>query len=185
VSCPSAGNCTAGGYDGVGAFAVTEKNGSWQIARSLLRNGPAGAEINSVSCTSAGNCTAGGSHGGGGVASQAWVISQVRGVWGKARLVAVPLNIGGEATVSSVSCASAGNCAAVGTYGSLPSPQSAFVVSQVNGRWGEAEEVPGLAALNTGEYARIHSVSCASPGQCSTGGYYVSGAGHAFVVSES
>jgi hypothetical protein len=46
--------------------------------------------------------------------------------------------------VQAVSCASAGNCAAAGyAYG------QGFVVSERNGRWGQAAEIPGLEALIT------------------------------------
>jgi len=60
------------------------------------------------------------------------------------------------------------------------------VVSEVNGTWGTAIEVPGTPALNTGGIADTLSVSCASAGNCSAGGDYLpsSGEGQAFVVSE-
>jgi hypothetical protein len=96
------------------------------------------------------------------------------------------LNTGGGAQVTSVSCASAGNCGAGGDYTDASGAQ-AFVVSEVNGRWGKAEEVPGTAALNTNGNAAIASVSCASAGNCGAGGHYQDGFGggvQAFVVSE-
>jgi len=37
---------------------------------------------------------------------------------------------------------------------------------------GTAEKVPGSRALNTGKVAQVNSVSCASAGECSAGGYY-------------
>jgi len=62
-----------------------------------------------------------------------------------------------------------------------------FVVDEVNGTWGTAEEVPGTAALDQGEDAEIRSVSCASAGNCSAGGRYVDAAGHTqpFVINET
>jgi hypothetical protein len=44
-------------------------------------------------------------------------------------------------------------------------------VSEKKGRWGKAEQVPGLAALSRGGDALITSLSCASAGNCSGGGY--------------
>ncbi|HEY1919204.1 MAG TPA: hypothetical protein VGH27_26845 [Streptosporangiaceae bacterium] len=44
----------------------------------------------------------------------------------------------------------------------------------MRGTWGRAQELPGTAALNTGRYASVHSVSCAPAGGCSAGGYYSS-----------
>jgi len=61
-----------------------------------------------------------------------------------------------------VSCASAGNCAAGDFYGSVQGETfyKGFVVSEKNGVWGRAIEVPGLPALNNGGNAGVGSVSC-------------------------
>jgi hypothetical protein len=48
----------------------------------------------------------------------------------------------------------------------------------VNGAWGRAAEVPGIAALNTGADSWVTSVSCASAGNCSAGGVYTDSSGH-------
>ena len=89
------------------------------------------------------------------------------------------------ASVRSVSCASAGNCSAGGDYTDSSFHDQAFVVSEVHGTWGTAEEVPGTAALNTGGAATIISVSCAPAGTCSAGGVYTDGGEQAFVVSKA
>jgi hypothetical protein len=61
------------------------------------------------------------------------------------------------------------------------------VVSEKDGVWGRAEEVPGLAALRTGRFASVLSLSCAQPGDCGAGGFYeeVSFAVQGFVVSDT
>ena len=76
------------------------------------------------------------------------MVSQANGVWGTAEEVpGTPiLNAGGGAGVTSVSCALGGYCAAVGSYSDSRGHQQAFVVSEANGVWGSAEEVPGTAA---------------------------------------
>jgi hypothetical protein len=116
------------------------------------------------------------------------------GSWGRA--IEVPglaaLNKGGNADVLSVSCPSPGYCAAVGFYRDGGGHWQGFVVSERNGRWGQAIKVPGLAALNKRRNAEVRSVSCASPGYCAAGGYYgnhgsnpyLITSGHGFVVSE-
>src|SRR5215467_730872 len=43
------------------------------------------------------------------------------------------------------------------------------------GTWGSAQEV--AAVLNTGGFAEVNSVSCASAGNCSAGGFYTSSSG--------
>jgi len=84
------------------------------------------------------------------------------GLWGRA--IAVPglaaLDKGRNASVSSVSCAAPGSCAAVGFYTDGGSGQQGFVAVERNGRWRQAVEVPGLGALNTGGNAKVSSVSC-------------------------
>src|SRR6266699_1513833 len=86
------------------------------------------------------------------------------GTWGTAREVpgTAALDQGGPAGALSVSCASAGNCSAGGTYADGPDSAQAFVAGEVNGTWHAAREVPGTAALNQGSAAQVSSVSCAS-----------------------
>jgi len=191
VSCPSAGNCSAGGvYAGAGgsvdqqSFVVSEVNGSWGTAIEVP--GPSALILTSMSCASAGNCGAGGIYSDSS-GSQTFVVSEVNGSWGTA--IEVPgiatLNSAESGDVYSVSCGSPGNCVAGGYYTDSSGVQ-AFVVSEVNGSWGTAIEVPGTAALNTRGYADVYSVSCPSAGNCAAGGQYRDGSGHyqAFVVSE-
>jgi hypothetical protein len=197
VSCPSARNCVAGGFyhDGSNkgqAFVASEKSGVWanavKVPGTAALNVGGDAAVNSVSCATAGNCTAGGVYTDGSFSEQAFVVSKKNGVWGTA--IEVPgtaaLDVGGQAQVYSVSCASAGNCAAGGSYTDGSFHLQVFVASQKNGIWHAAVEVPGTAALNLGSFAFLESVSCASAGNCAAGGYYSDGSGglQAFVVNE-
>ncbi len=196
VSCASAGNCGAGGdylnsFRQTQAFVVSQVNGTWgkaiEVPGTAALNQGGFAVIDSVSCASAGNCSAGGDYADSS-GRQAFVVSQVNGTWGKA--IEVPgtaaLNQGGFAVIDSVSCASAGNCSAGGTYANSSASIQAFVVREVNGAWGRAIEAPGTAALNQGGDARIDSVSCVSAGNCGAGGFYTDSSGHeqVFVASE-
>jgi D-alanine-D-alanine ligase-like ATP-grasp enzyme len=197
VSCSSAGDCAAAGYysDGSGhdqAFVVGQVNGRWgqaiEVPGTAALNAGGNAAVSSVSCSSAGNCSAAGFYTDGSGHDQAFVASQVNGTWGQA--IEMPgtaaLNAGGEAAVSSVSCSSAGDCAAAGYYTDGSGDRQAFVASQVNGNWGQAIEVPGTAALNAGGGAAVSSVSCSSAGDCAAAGYYTDGSGdrQAFVASQ-
>ena len=87
------------------------------------------------------------------------------------------LNGGGGAEVTSVSCPSAGGCAAGGDYSGRSRDFQGFVAVERDGRWGTAIEVPGLAALNKGGEAFADSVSCPSAGNCAVGGTYLDGNG--------
>ncbi len=93
-------------------------------------------------------------------------------------------SLGSDAIVTSVSCAAGGDCAAGGRYFDTSFGEHAFVLTERNGQWGTAIEVPGLAALNP-KNANISAVSCA-PGGCVAGGYYQDPASryHAFVTVE-
>jgi hypothetical protein len=196
VSCTTPGNCSAGGYytgaTGQQAFVATQTNGSWGTAREVpgtaALNTGGTAQVGSVSCTAAGDCTAGGNYTDSSGHSQAFVATQANGTWGKAKEVpgTAALNQGGSAAVYSVSCATAGNCAAAGQYTDSSGHGQVFVASQVNGTWGTAEEVPGTAALNTGGGGGAGSVSCSSAGNCAADGNYTDSSGHGqvFVASQ-
>jgi hypothetical protein len=181
VSCPSAGNCTAGGgYTDRGGnaqvFVASERSGVWGQAIEMpglgALNAGSDASLNSVSCAAPGNCAAGGDYDE--PYPSAFVASERNGAWERA--ISVPglqaLNRGRlGASVNSVSCASPGNCAAGGSYSDSGSNGQGFVAVETNGAWGPAIEVPGLGALNKGD-AWVSSVSCAAPGNCAAGGGY-------------
>jgi hypothetical protein len=102
-------------------------------------------------------------------------------------LAALNTGKGGSPHLHSVSCSSAGNCAAGGSYQALHDGQQGFVAVERDGRWAKATGVPGLEALNEGGYAAVLSVSCAPDGSCAAGGYYADADMHdsyGFVVSE-
>ena len=197
VSCASAGNCSAGGtYEdssgNVQGLVVNEVKGTWgnaiEVPGSGSLNADGDATVESVSCASAGNCSAGGFYRDSSVDTQAFVVNEVKGTWGNAEEVpgSGALNAGGQAYVLSVSCAAPGDCSAGGVYKDSSQGYQAFVVDQVKGTWGDAVEVPGTASLNAGGNARVGSVSCPAPGDCSAGGYYGDGVtgSQAFVADE-
>ena len=202
ISCAEAGECVAGGHytsdisdpQNQRAFVVSQRNGSWGNAievpgMATLSTGD--ARLDSLSCGAAGDCAASGGysdrHGNG----QAFVVSEANGAWGTA--IKVPgtasLNLGHDAEALAVSCAAAGECAAGGTYtGGGPNYHSqAFVVSETNGSWGTAVDVPGTSALNSGGIASVKSISCAGAGECVAGGFYTDGSGNpqAFLAGET
>ena len=191
VSCTSDGNCAAGGrYEDTSgnyqAFVVDELSSVWgpatEVAGSLNTGGL--ARVWAVSCTSDGNCAAGGRYKESSGSSQAFVVDEVAGTWGTASEVAGSLNIDGDAWINSVSCASDGNCAAGGYYKDGSGNYQAFVVDEVGGVWGTANEVAG--SLNAGGDGETNSVSCTSDGNCTVGGFYKDGSGNiqAFVADE-
>ena len=198
VSCARAGTCAAGGSytdssGGQQAFVVNETNGSWGTAQEIpgtaALNQGGNADPVSVSCARAGSCAVGGFYKDGSGHNQAFVASKTNGTWGAAEQVpgTAALNQGGHAVTNAVSCAAAGTCSAGGFYFDGSGHRQAFVVTEVNGTWGTAQEVPGTAALNQGGNAETLSVSCAGAGTCAAGGIYTDSSGHhqAFVVTKA
>ncbi len=189
ISCTSAGSCTAVGYmipPGQNqAFVVSEQNGSWRQAEripglSALPGGSVRALPAAVSCSSAGNCSAGGLYVDRAGHGQAFVVSEKNGTWGNAEEVpgSADLNVGGDATIEQMSCTLAGGCLAAGTYESDSSmDQQAFVVQEIGGVWGPAEDIAGLDALNTGGVAEVRTLYCVHTGNCTVGGDYNDGHG--------
>jgi len=152
-------------------------NGTWQPAievpgtAALNRYGT--AQVLSVSCASARNCSAGGSI----ADSYPFVVNEVNGTWQPAILVSGTAFVHlWTAQVTSVSCASAGNCGAGGTYTDSSGFSHAFVVNKLGDTWQPAIELPG---------AQVQSMSCASAGNCAAvGGASDYTPTQAFVVSE-
>jgi len=201
ISCHSVGNCSAGGGYSVGesptkVFVVNEVKGSWQTASLVVglakvNTGGNGANITSLSCGSGGNCSAGGNYTDDTQISRAFIVNETNGRWQSAMPVSGTidyLTANDNATISSISCSSKGNCSAGGHDVGATGFQ-AFVVNEEKGRWKNAIEVPGMSTLNVGN-AEVSSVSCSSAGNCSAGGDYASEVGggseefQAFVVNE-
>ncbi len=198
ISCTSALNCTGAGFMSTPgnekppgqnlAFVVRERNGVWGKAERIpglaalqgSQAGRAGATVSVLSCSSAGNCSAGGAYTDHAGKNQAFVVSEKNGLWGNAQEVPglAALNVGGDATIEQMSCTLAGGCLAAGTYeGGSPAGQQVFVVQEISGVWGTAQDVPGLDALNTGGVAQVRTMYCVHPGNCTVGGDYNDSAG--------
>jgi hypothetical protein len=181
LSCKSVGNCSAGGYytDASGrrqAFVVNEKNGTWHSAKEVAAklNKGGDADIDQVSCGSPGNCAAVGDYAPKPGQQQPFAVSEKNGTWGAAAALpgVAKLNTGAFGGLTSVSCASAGNCSAAGYYVLKNNDQQVFVVTEKNWTWGTAIEVPGFGAWNTGGDGVPAAVSCVSPGTCAVTGEY-------------
>jgi hypothetical protein len=199
ISCPSVGDCTLGGFyknasNQLQLFVDNESGSTWddavEVPGSAGLNAGGSAQIISVSCSSIGNCSAGGFYYDSSHHSQAFVVAETNLTWGDAEEVPATagLNGGGFAEVNSVSCTrgGAGDCSLGGVYEASSNHPQAFVDDETSGNWGDAEEVPGTAALNVDSAAVVESVSCPSDGTCTAGGSYTDGSGHtqAFVADE-
>jgi len=170
-SCGSAGNCAA---IAGGETVAVENNGVWGKAIAIpglaALNKGGDDQINSISCGAAGSCAAVGYYSNNRDNSEGWVATEKNSVWGNAieppGLAALNGDTGGgNAATNSVSCASAGNCAAVGTYGD---PYGVgFEADESNGVWGTTYE----AGVVGGRISGVSVVSCGSPVNCVLGGF--------------
>jgi LPXTG-motif cell wall-anchored protein len=186
ISCSSAGNCTAVGRfknatGGYVPFTLTSTSGTWaQAVPVVFASGVHHATFNdsltNVSCSSAGNCTAVGrfKNAAGGV--ETFAVSSTNGTWAQA--VPVVFAAGVQNTshgdiLRDVSCASAGNCTAVGEFKNAAGDAEAFTVSSTGGTWAQAMRVVfGSGLQNANPNDSLVSVSCASAGNCTAGGYF-------------
>ena len=186
VSCPSAGNCTAvGSYtDSSGhtqVLALTEKSGTW--ARGVEVSLPANAgsdpqlQVFSVSCGAVGNCSAVGNYLDSSGNHQAFLLSETSGTWATGIEAALPADARpGPATgLTSVSCASAGNCTAVGDYDVRSGYSAGLLLTETSGTWGAGVEAPLPAGVGNGPFVELDQVSCASAGSCTAVGNYQDG----------
>jgi len=198
LSWSSTGNCAAGGYytdsaTHLQAFTVNEVGGVWGSAAELpgiatMNVGGASAVFN-LSCTASGSCSAVGNYGDASAAQQAFVVDEVGGTWGSIQEApgSAALNVAGGANLNDISCTSPGYCDAGGLYSDTANSTQAFIIDEVDGTWGNAQEVPGTATLNASGNASVLTTSCSTFGNCTAAGYYRDSTGNyqAFSISES
>lgn len=188
VSCASPGNCAAGGdyLDSSGdqqALLETESGGIWtagkpDLSRLSVAADP-GAEIDSVSCPVAGGCTAIGYYEDGSYTYGGLLVNQLHGAWRPATEEQLPANAAGETAsqgdlyLTSVSCASAGDCTAVGTYDSTSANDvEGQELTETGGTWAPGVETNLPAPSSGNPDVWLASVSCANAGECVAAGTF-------------
>jgi hypothetical protein len=177
VSCASAGYCAAVGtyYDDVGVsqgLLLTETAGAWGTGVEAALPANAGSNpsvyLASVSCAAAGDCTAAGDYTDSSDDFHGLLLTATGGTWANGVDAPLPASAGAnpDALVSSVSCASAGNCTAVGTYADGSRDAQGLLLTQVSGSWDTGTEAPVPANAGPNPQAQLSSVSYASAGNC-------------------
>lgn len=189
LSCPSAGNCTAvGGYNGAGGeqgLILIERNGVWlpPIQAPLPDaheppNWPNEFDdpLGAVSCAAPDDCAAVGFLGGYDAGPWlGWLLSERHGTW-HASTATLALPHGGvtepsDVFLNSITCPSAGNCVAVGTY---HGSKYGLIEIERNGKWqpGIKAALPSDAAGPKKTSTTLTSVSCMSTNRCTVVGQY-------------
>jgi hypothetical protein len=185
VACASVKNCGA-----LGVWLYSDLAGKWRAGRVPVVAGTGGANLRSLSCPAAGRCEVVGLAG----------LQHVRR-W-KAGEIALPSDAapvhppsGPSPLLNSISCASAGNCVAVGSYlgNRLTHP---LLVTETGGTWSagaepqlpaNADTTPSPDQPDVG--GGLYRVSCPAAGDCTAVGWYTNkDAGHSiypWVLTES
>jgi hypothetical protein len=192
VSCPASGNCELTGTDAdvngqIQAVAEQTNSGGQEAIQFLTSstdlNVGGTALTNSVSCASDGNCVVVGHYTDATGRWQPFFGEEKDGTWQNTSTVPgiAALDVGHFSDLQSVSCASAGNCAAIGFYTDASGTGQVFTIDEVNGTWGSAAKLPGPS--NQGIFSPQSIVSCWSAGNCTSGGVVATPTGLQSIVS--
>lgn len=179
--CPSRGRCVGIG----GSYAVVERGGKWNAVKAPEPPGLGpGTAVNlgALACPAVGRCVATGLRG----LQRAIVLTQTTGRRWRSAVVSLPSNArqdGGETgpafpTLRSVSCGTAGDCAAVGYYYGSDQATHALLVVDHGGTWGDGIDVqlppdaasPPIPDAAIGGF--LSPVACPSADSCSAVGTY-------------
>ena len=114
-------------------------------------------------------------------------MTSTNGVWGQATPALFADGVQSDspdAEFRSVSCASVGNCTAVGFFKKVDGNYVALTMTSTNGVWGQATPVVFAEAQNGYPNSSSYSVSCASVGNCTAVGVFtnVGGGYEAFTM---
>jgi hypothetical protein len=189
VSCSSVGNCVAVGNYETDAevwegLILTETHGHWSSAADAPL--PAGAPIAgqdavllAVTCRAAGACTAAGKYVDAAGRQQGLLISSSGGTWMAVPAPAPPSDADVDPNIvpSSLACADAADCAAVGTYINPLQNSLGLLFREAGGAWanGAGATLPANAAPSgtVGDQTVVlASVACPVAGDCAAVGWY-------------
>jgi len=178
ISCPSAGDCTTVG----GSKMLSETGGVWGSAAKVTppANAASIGSLSYVSCASAGNCTAAGEYKDTSGHYEGLLVTETEGTWGTGVEASLPANAEPEtsAYIEGLSCASPGNCTAVGEYrdGAVEEAEI-FLLIETEGTWGAAVQAEPPANAHPNWNTIVKGVSCGSAGNCAVVGEYFDASG--------
>ena len=195
VSCTGGGFCVAAGQyqktakGGTLAMVITSNDGTiWNPAQALVMPKTAykipQAVAADVACTSATSCEVVGRFRyakSKGKKNNAFIADLTGSGWTQARTMALPANSAKvtNATLSQISCASKGNCGALGTYIDNKNDLETAAFIETNGTWNRG--VPIVPPANGGalghQNVQPFGISCPADGACVAVGKYKTPAG--------
>jgi len=153
---------------------------TWDGVEAPVPNNAAAtsAGLFSVVCVAADSCTAVGAYDDLSGDDQVLIDTVSAGVW-QATEAPLPGNAGGDlpiAYLSSVACASAGSCTAVGTYGDTADNTEGLIETLSKGTW-QVEEAPLPSDASDSQDVILDAVACPSSRFCTTVGTYYGASG--------
>jgi hypothetical protein len=190
VTCLSS-SCTAFGTfnsttGAVEAMIASETGGVWSSANALTM--PANAAANphvflfgfgGIACALSDNCSVGGQYKDSAGKYQGFLADERNGVWSTAVEMTLPSNgsSGGQnGGIVALSCPSAGNCEASGSYLDTAGNYQAVVVGEVNGVWQRGSEVTLPNGAGTvGVDGGIYAINCSDDTSCVGVGSFLKG----------
>ena len=185
LSCSAVGECVlAGSYDDVDdnsvAYLATETGGVWShqtvTGLSALDLGN-NSYFDLLSCPSSTSCSALGVYYTANHTRQNFAFDLTAGTWGP--LVTLTngtvFPAGTERWVNSISCTSPGNCLTGGQAEVDANHSYPFVQEETNGVWGTPQLAQGVSLQSANYNGVIHTIDCASEGNCAVGGVFQPG----------
>ena len=171
VSCTGPATCTAVGYsldasDRLVALAARWDGKAWSIQIAAIPAGAKHSALDGVSCTTQADCIAVGYEVG--KAGHVTLAEVWNGTSWAIQSSPDPQPVGGGASLEGVSCASAGDCRAVGEVDGVA------LAERLNGAGWELEAAPTPPGATA---AALRSVACVSAIACTAVGDYRNGAG--------
>jgi hypothetical protein len=183
ISCPTSTQCMGVGTGAIVGNGFAEKwNGTrW---RPLAVSEPVGTTtsgLQDVSCTSRAACTAVGYYfTGSGAGTEFTLAERWNGTAWSVESSPSPGSSG--PTLLGVSCPSASDCTAVGTYQAVPGGPNVTLAEQWNGVQWTVQSTPNPTAA--GRWSQLTSVSCSASSTCTAVGYYVDSSNAEVMLAE-
>jgi hypothetical protein len=172
VACATPESCAAVGTNGGSAMLVTRSGKTWTPdAVPLPTSSADGSSLTAVTCPTTSQCVAAGSYHGSGL-QQGLLLAGHDRAW-TATTAPLPANGAAkpDADITSVACATASSCVAVGQYATAKSDQ-ALLVTGYGSAW-SPRQAPLPAGASARPAAQLVSVSCLSATACTAVGSYI------------
>ncbi len=187
VACTGVSTCTAVGVSGSQAMLVYSADGSWKAAAvPVPASATSQSQLTAITCRTGTSCLAAGQYHSAG-SQQGMLLAGHGTTWTATRAPLPPkASAHPHIILSSVACATATSCVAVGRYTATSgSPQALIVTGHASSWSGQTAPLPADASSHP--RAELSSVACPAAGRCTAVGRYTDQAGNkqGLVVTET